>query len=302
MKKGFGFLAVIVSAIIFGCLPLIAKVIYSNGGNPFSVIFYRFFLPLPLLWVLSERLEKNNMKITKEELKQLIIVSLCGYGITALLVFSSYNYISTGVATTLHFTYPIFVTLGITIVYKEKPDFLKIICIILCTIGVILFLNDVKVDNMLGIVLSLLSGVTYAFYILYIDKSILKNLNTFKLTFYLGLISSIFIFIISVATKQFVFKLTPVGWGATIILSIVASVVGFSLFNFGIKTVGSQNASIFSTFEPITSVIIGIFVFNEPFNLQILIGGILIIASVLITVYSENRRYRQIEKIIKKKE
>lgn len=296
MKRGFGFFAVILSAVIFGCLPLLATIIYNNGGNPFSVIFYRFFLPLPILYFLSEKLEKNNIKVTKEELKHLTIVSLFGYGITALLVFTSYNYISTGVATTLHFTYPIFVTLGIAIVYKERPDFVKLLCIALCTIGVILFLNDVKVDNILGIVLSLLSGVTYAFYILYVDRSVLRTMNTFKLTFYLGLISSIFVFIASILTKQFVFNLTPVGWGVTLLLSVLTSVVGFSLFNFGIKEIGSQNASIFSTFEPITSVAIGVLVFNENLDIKIIIGGIFIILSVLITVISENRKFTRIKK------
>lgn len=290
MKKNFGFIAVIFATIIFGCLPLLAKIIYGNGGNAVSVIFYRFFLPLPILYFLSKRTGDRDIRINKKELKDLILVSIFGYGITAVLMFSSYTYISTGVATTLHFTYPIFVVLGDIFIFKDKPSFIKIFCILLCSMGVMLFLQDIEVDNILGIVIAILSGVTYAFYMLYIEKSSLKTMNPFKLTFYLGLVSSIYVFIIAIVTKQFVFNLTLTGWGVTILLSILTSVIGFTLFNYGIQSIGSQNASIFSTFEPITSVVIGILIFNEKLSLQIVVGGIFILASVLITAISEKKK------------
>lgn len=284
-----GLIAVIISAVIFGSMPLLAKIIYANGGNALSLIFYRFFLSLPVLFIIIKRNKKIDLKVTKEELKKLSIVSLFGYSATAILLFMSYNYVSTGIATTIHFVYPIFVVIGSIFFYKDKANFIKILCVFLCAIGVVFFSKDLRNNNLLGIIISFISGITYAFYILYIDKSNLKKMYPFKLTFYLCLISSIIVFTYCISTRTFTLNLTLIGWIAAIILSISTSVGAVTLFQLGIKIVGSQNAAIFSTFEPITSVVIGIIAFNEKFNISTFIGSILILSAVIITALNENK-------------
>lgn len=289
-NKNLGFIAVIISAIIFGSMPLLAKLIYSNGGNSISLIFYRFFLSLPILYWLVKKNKSIDIKVTKLELKNLILVSVFGYSATALLLFISYNYISSGMATTLHFVYPIFVVLGSMIFYKDKPSLLKIICVLSCTVGVVLFSENTGSTSLLGITAAFISGITYSFYILFIDKSNLKDMHPFKLTFYLCLISSIIVFVYSLITKTFTMDMTLLGWLLTILLSLLVSVGAVSLFQYGIMTVGSQNTAIFSTFEPITSVIIGIMVFYEAFTLRTFIGSIFILAAVVITALSEGSK------------
>lgn len=289
-NKNLGFIAVIISAIIFGSMPLIAKIIYSNGGNAVSLIFYRFFLSLPILYCLVKKSKNIDIKITRVEFMNLIIVSLFGYSATAILLFISYNYISTGMATTLHFVYPIFVVLGGIIFYKDKPNLLKILCVALCTVGVILFSKDSGSGSLLGIVLAFVSGITYSFYILFIDKSGLKEMYPFKLTFYLCLISSVIAFLYSLITGTFTMNIALQGWLLTILLSIMVSVGAVSLFQYGIKSVGPQNTAIFSTFEPITSVIIGIIAFKEVFDLRTLIGSVFILSAVVITASSERSK------------
>lgn len=291
-NKRLGFIAVIVSAIIFGCMPLIAKIIYSNGGNAISLIFYRFFLSLPILYWLTKKNKNVDIKITKLEFRNIVLVSIFGYSATALLLFISYNYISTGMATTLHFVYPIFVVLGSILFYKDKPSLLKIICVILCSAGVILFSNNTGSGSLLGIAAAFISGITYSFYILFIDKSGLKEMYSFKLTFYLCLISSVFVFIYSLITGTFTMDITILGWALTMLLSLLVSVGAVSLFQYGIKTVGSHNTAIFSTFEPITSVIIGIMVFYEVFSLRTFIGSAFILSAVIITALGERSKVK----------
>lgn len=291
-NKNLGFIAVIISAIIFGSMPLLAKLIYLNGGNAVSLIFYRFFLSLPILYWLVKKNNTVDIKVTKVEIKNLLLVSIFGYSPTALLLFISYNYISSGIATTLHFVYPIFVVIGSIIFYKDKPSLIKIICVFFCTVGVVLFSKNTESTSLFGIAAAFISGITYSFYILFIDKSNLRNMHPFKLTFYICLISSVIVFIYSLLTKTFTTDITLLGWVLTILLSILSSVGAVSLFQYGIMTVGSQNTAIFSTFEPITSVIIGIMVFYEVFTLRTFIGSIFILAAVVITALSEGYKVK----------
>mgnify|MGYP000856627055 FL=1 len=292
-KKGLGFAAVIVSAIIFGSMPLLAKTIYANGGNAVSLIFYRFFIALPVLFLIIKKSKEIDIRINKEELKSLILISIFGYSATATLLFLSYNFISSGMATTIHFTYPVFVVLGGMFFYKDKPHFLKVLCVILCTLGVVLFSNNEGGNSILGIALAFISGIRYSFYILYIDKSGLKTMSSFKLTFYLCAISSVFVLIFSLITGDFTIGMTPLGWTLTIVLSLSVTVGAVTLFQYGIKHIGSQNAAIFSTFEPITSVVIGILVFDEVFDFKTLLGSILILSAVIITALSERQKHTE---------
>ena len=282
MTKQKGVLAVIISAIIFGSMPLMAKIVYEQGSNPISLVFYRFLFVLPFLYLLTKRDKNETLKITEEELKKIIIVSTFGYAATALLLFMSYNYIPSGMATTIHFTYPIFVILGCIMFFKEKTSIIKIISVILCVSGIMAFYDgDGKVDLM-GIGLAFTSGITYAFYTIYIDKSGLKKMNTFKLTFYLCLVSSIMVFIFGIITKSLIINIKPIGWIISLLLALLAGLGGVTLYQIGIKTIGPQNTSILSTFEPITSIVLSVLILNEPFTIKTAIGIVLILAAVIL--------------------
>ena len=231
----------------------------------------------------------ESIKITKDELIKIILVSSIGYAGTAILLFLSYNYISTGVATTIHFMYPIFVILESMLFFKEKGNPIKILSVVLCTIGILMLYGGDADVSVMGMVLAFLSSITYSFYVLYIDKSGLKSMNPIKLTFYMCLIGAIIMFAFSIFTNTFTVKLNPLGWLYTTVLSIVISLGAVTLLSVGIGIIGPQNAAILSTFEPITSVIIGVLVFGEGFGIKILIGCVLILISVVLIAAFDNK-------------
>lgn len=285
--KSKGILAVILSGAIFGSMPLMAKFVYEAGGNAVSLTFYRFLLILPFLYILFKQNKNETLKITKEEFKNILLVSILGYGATPLLLYSSYNYIPSGMATTIHFVYPAFVILGCILFFKEKTNMIKIIAVTLCILGVFMFYDNDGSVNLIGILLSFASSITFAFYTVYLDKSGLKEMNTIKLIFYLCMIASTMIFVFGIATNTLVFNIKPIGWLFTVALSLSVG-LGVVLFQIGIKTVGPQSTSILSTFEPITSVIIGVLILNEGFGIKTIIGsGLILIAVILISIFDK---------------
>ncbi len=285
-NKHKGILSVIASAVIFGSMPLFAKFVYAENGNAMSLTLFRFLLSIPVLYFLVKRRGNEDIRITKRELYKIILVAIFGYSATALLLYTSYNYISTGAATTVHFIYPVLVILGGIIFFKDKPNSIKISSVILCILGILMFYNGDNHLNIKGILIAFASGVTYSFYILYIEKSQLKNMHTFKLTFYLCLVSSILLFGLCIVTGNLALNMTYLGWIVSLILSISVTLGGVCLFQIGIKLIGSQSTSILSTFEPITSILIGILIFNEGFNFRTILGFIFIlIATLLIAIF-----------------
>lgn len=274
-----GFIYVVLSAVIFGCMPLLVKNIYSQGGNAVTITFLRGLLSLPVLYVLMKR-EGGTLRVSLKRLRKLVILSL-GFFSTTILLFTSYNYISTGAATTIHFVYPVFVLLGSILFFKEPFDRVKFFCVLLCTAGIFLFYTPGEMGSVIGLVLAFASGLTFAFYVVYLDKSGLKNIKPFALGFYLAAVTSVELFVYALFTNQLTLDMTLKGWALNGVLAISVSVGAVVLFQIGVRQIGAQSTSILSTFEPVTSIIIGVVIFSEPLVIKTVVGVGLILTSVI---------------------
>ena len=113
-----GYIMVILSAFLFGCVPLIARHIYAAGINRESAVLMRNLLGLPVLALLTWR-ESKSFKIPVKTIPMVIAIALSGCCITPLLLYGSYQYIATGTATVFHFVYPAVVVL-IGLVFLRK--------------------------------------------------------------------------------------------------------------------------------------------------------------------------------------
>ncbi|MDF2546772.1 MAG: EamA/RhaT family transporter [Anaerosolibacter sp.] len=282
-SKKAGVLAVLISAVVFGLMPIIVKSILEEGGNSISTSFYRFTLALPLLYIHLKYIRKEDMGLTRDELLKLLVISIFGYGLTVLLLFMSYEYIPSGMATTLHFGYPVFVILGCSILFKDKLTRSQLISIIVCMIGLVLFYEKGQHINIKGVVLAFASSITYTFYIIFVDKSKLKEISSLKLAFYLCFIASIPTGIFAASTGNFDYTMTVKGWILSFLLSILVMYGAVGFFQYGLKTIGPQKTSILSTFEPITSILMGMMVFSETYSIRTLAGALLILIGVIIT-------------------
>lgn len=276
-----GFLATVVSATFFGFIPLMVKVVCSGGGNTLVAAFYRFALSLPALYIYL-KCKKIPMGITKKQFRDIILITLLGYGGTTVFLFSSYNYIPLGMATTIHFTYPVFTILGCMLFLREKVKRMKIVAVALSFCGILFFYNGDGSVSLLGMALAFVSGMTYAFYTIYLKESSLRDMDSVKLIFYLNTVGAVMMLVMSLAAGDFTVGLTPTAWTVAVFLAVSASFIGVLGYQVGVKCIGPQNTAILSTFEPITSVIIGVLVYQEGFSLRTLLGCLCILSSVII--------------------
>ena len=286
--KGIG--ATLLSAIYFGFVPLLMKTVYAGGGNSFTAAFLRFAFSIPVLFVVL-KIKGVDLRITREELKHFFIITAFGYAGTTLLVFTAYNYIPTGMTTTIHFLYPTFTVAGLMIFYREKIKASKIFCVILCPIGIIMFYNGGEGHvSLIGILLALCSSMTYAFYTIFLGKSeVLRDIEPMKRLFYMHIIGAMIMLAIGLISGNLNFHMTPLSWGVMALTANLTAFVGALLYQIGVKYIGAESTAMLSTFEPITSVIVGILVYGEPMTLRIFIGCAAIIVSTLIIARTESK-------------
>ncbi len=282
LKKNKGKIYLFLSAFIYGVAPIFAKFAYQGGANEVTLTFLRAFLVIPLL-LLPLRLEKISLKLSKTELIKVTVLSVFGCSLSIVLLYIAYKFIPAGLASTLHFIYPILIILASAIIYREKIPSKKLLAALVVTIGIFMFADINTAADKIGVIMAVLSGVFYSFYILYLDKSGLKNMNYLKLTFYTMLIMSVFTFIFGIFTNSIDFEISASSWFYAFIISILVTAIAVPLLQIGIRYEGASTAGILSTIEPITTIALGAVFLKEHITLMQIIGGILILFGVVFS-------------------
>lgn len=289
MDKKKGIFYTIVSASCFGLTPLLCSYAYTAGATPETLVFLRNLLVIPVLYIIL-KVKKIDLSMDKSTLFKAFLVGIFGMTATALLLYNAYEYLPVGTVTTVHFLYPVFVSLIGLICFKEKIPTLKAIVLTIATCGVFFFLEtsgDITTENLIiGLILSIASGATYAFYMVGIERFKLNQINSYKLTFYLSIFSCIVMLIYSIATNKFtMFEMQPIGFVYAFIIAMGTSFLAVYTLQLGIKYLGASTAAIFCMFEPVTAVIGGILVLGESVTLMKVIGCVIILGSVtLLTI------------------
>ena len=286
MNREKGILLTVFAASSFGFIPLFVKIAFVNGLNAYTFTLFRsLFATIGLFTLLKTR--KIDYTLEKEQYITLFKVSFIGYSLTMLTLTLSYNYMSTGLATTIHFIYPVAVMVGSTFFFNEKINKRKIFSLVLSFTGMYFLasFNSLGSTSIIGILLSLFSGFFYAYYILTVAHGNIKEINPFVLIFYVSLFNSYILFAISIFLRKLETNYTFKGIVSTVLVALIANLVGMVSFKAGIKSIGPSTAAILSAFEPITSLILGMLVFREVLSWYHIVGCILIITSATLVAF-----------------
>ena len=278
MKKGYIYTAL--SAIIFGLMPLLTKIIIARGTTSLTIPFFRvFYVTIVLFLVL--KIKKIDFHLEKRDLLSVMLTSIFGSGLTIIILNESYNYVDTGIATSLHFLYPLFVAILCCFFYGEKIKKKQTISLSFALVGIICFMSKGN-GSLFGYFLAIASGLTYAFYLVKMDKTGLVKMNAFKLSFYLALFTTIEIFTMNLFMQDVVFKMDAIAYGLLLVLALSSSFLATVLLQKGVLLLGSTRASFICLLEPVTSMIVGILWLNEALTFNKGLGGLAIIISLII--------------------
>lgn len=284
MSQKKGILFTVISAVAFGVTPLLCTNAYEMGATPETVIVLRTMFVMPILWMIL-KIQKVDLRIQKKTAIYIFMVSVFGMSATSLFLYNAYRYIPVGIATTLHFLYPVFVAVMNFIFYKKQISKVRGMILMTATCGIFFFLEtagNISVENLFsGILLSITSAATYAFYMTGIEQFKLNQMNSYKLTFYLSLFSFMFMLPFSVLTHRFTaLTMQPAGFLYAFLVALVSSFLAVYTLQLGIKYLGASSAAIFCTLEPVTAVITGCLFLNEEMTFMKVVGSVVILGAV----------------------
>jgi len=290
MKTLKGYLFAILSAVIYGLMPLMASHIYADGVNAMTLVLLRNLLALPVLAVLAF-CQQKTLKVPAKALGGMAFLAAFGCCITPVLLFSSYHYIPSGTATTIHFVYPAMVVLIGILFLKKKAQLGTVLSLLLCVGGICLFYKPGAEFHWGGAGMAFASGVTFAVYVSTLAIFRSEKVAGFLFTFYIALCSSVMMAVTCLATGNLALPQSLTGWAWCLLFALGVTTGAVVLFQQGTFLIGAERASILSTFEPITSVVAGVLFLNETIGPRDYVGAALVIAaSVLIAVFDMKKR------------
>lgn len=283
-----GYLAGLLAGASYGMNPLFAKPLLGHGVSVSTMLVFRYFIAT-LIMAIIMMLGRKRIKINWKQMKMLVVLGFLFAG-SSILLFESYNFIPSGLATTLIYLYPVFTAL-MMLCLKEYPNWQTWVSIIMTMCGVlILCMPSGTYDiNIFGIVLAVLSSLSYTLYLVIINRSHrLHSIPANTITFYALTFGSILVLLYKLMEGGTFTEgiSTARDWMSLISLAIFPTMLSLWALAFSTKHIGPTKTSVMGVAEPITAILIGTLFFSEPFTTNILIGVIICVAAVMLLILS----------------
>lgn len=279
-----GIVMAVAAAISYGLNPMFALPLYEKGMTTDSVLFYRYAIAALILAILV-KLQKQSFRLNRKEFVMLLAVGII-FGLSSLFLFESFHYIDSGVACTILFVYPVMVALIMFLFFKEKLSQLKVVCIILAMCGIWLLYkgNGTSGLNPVGMAYIMASALSYAIYMVAVSQSVLKHMNTSKLTFY-AILFGLVVYIIRLDGLVSLQAIPDAGgWMSIIGIAVIPTVISLICIAAAIHSIGSTLTAIIGALEPVTALLIGVMFFHEEINSSMLLGVFMILGAVSLIV------------------
>ncbi len=276
-----GYPAGIITGITYGLNPLFAVPLMNNGATIESILFFRYSFAVVLLAAFLI-LTKQSFKITARQAGVLLALGLL-YTSSSIFLFEAYNYIASGLATTLIFLYPVLVAI-IMVFLRVVPSWPVWLSIAATFGGVMIMTQGSGGESIspIGVALSLGSALVYALFIVIINRSkAIAQISNTLLTFYSLMVGAIiFLGKISFSKTAISAGITTGGdWLNLVGLALLPTIVSTATLAIATRNIGATKASVLGVFEPITAILVGTLMFGEPLTTNILFGiGIAIVA------------------------
>jgi len=277
MKK---LINILLAGFLWGFIGISVKLI-NNEINPFTLNFFRFLTAFLVLLALSPIIDRNALKLKKENIKSHAIIGLLFALTTTTFVYAISR--TTIANTVLLQSLQVFFLMGLAyFVLKEKITTTKVVTLIFALIGVYV-INPLGTGDLIGNIVAIISGGFFAMltvYMKYTDNK-LHHTATVWYMFFAALFMLPFPFIFGVGLLleniYYILMLGGLGTG-----------IAYFFYNLALEKMEADHVGLFAVvLLPLFSIVFGIIVIKELLPLTTLIGGLILIISA---VYLEFHR------------
>ncbi len=285
-RRIIGLVCGVAAGISYGTNPLFAKPLLQSGVPVLVMLFFRYGISAALLSLLMLA-KKDKFSVQKSEFGLLALLGVLFAG-SSLFLFASYEYIPSGLATTLVYLYPVFVAL-IMVFLRFYPSWRTWLSIVATFVGILLLSapSSGAEIRLPGIILAILSALSYAFYLVIVDRSgRIKHVSEHTLTLYALVTGTVLFAAIRCCQGGSITEGidTAADWGNLLGLAVVPTMISMLTLAVSSRFIGPTKTSVLGVFEPLTAILIGTFIFGEPMTWKMGVGVAICVGAVVFMI------------------
>lgn len=293
------YLSILGALVIWSSSFVAIKIAYETYP-PITLGAVRFVVATLILGALT-LLPKNRVKLEKKDIGTVALSGLMGITLYAVLQNIAMQWTSASSATLIIASYPAITLLLESLIYKVKMNLFKIIGILIAIAGVVI-LSYVKADTrqqgeLLGVLLLLVAGIAWAFYN-FLTKKVVNRYPSISLLFYQTLFGAIFMAPLALFERGNWAPPTVLSFSMMLFLGLFCSVLAFLLYNNGLKDLPASSVTSMLNLVPIFGVFFSWILLGEQVTLRKIIGGVVIIAGVMISARQATQKENEVTKVV----
>ena len=290
-----GFALAAFGTLLFSLKSIFIKFLYQQGLDADSVLVLRMALALPiytavLVWLLRCRPQRDKLEFST--LRTIFLLGFLGYYLASLLDLMGLELITAQLERLSLFTYPFMVAVIGYFLFNEPLTRRLIVSLVITYSGLMLVMGqEIQLTGnnvLLGVVLVLGSALSFAFYVLF-SKGFIKKLGSPLFTSLAMIASSIFGLVHGVVVLDWAaLSLSAAVWLWLVMLVVFSTVIPSFMMTEAINRIGPAQTGVVGMLGPIFTIVLAVYLLDEPFTLMIALGGLMILMGVFSLVVKKS--------------
>jgi drug/metabolite transporter (DMT)-like permease len=276
---------IIISAVCFGLLGIFGKQAFAEGIAPGELLSVRFTIASVILWGFVLFTRPHILSLSKRQIINCAVLGIFGYALFTSLYFEALVFLSASLTVLLLYTFPIIVTFGAWVLFKERISLAQIFALPIVMFGLALLLRgEANNTAWYGVTLGLLSAICYSAYVLGSSR-LLRSTNALAAGLLIMTFATITMILRSPPDVSRMMHYTASSWIAIFGLALVSTIVAMIMFLKGLEKLTNAEASMLSTIEPLTASILATIVLGERLSGIQIAGGALVLSGLVASSF-----------------
>ena len=284
-----GIILTLLSAIAYSTKAIFAKLIYQYGTSAETLLALRMLFSLPFFLVIGARSQfAERAAAAKPNLRehlQIVLLGILAFYVSAMLDFQGLRHISANLERIVVFSYPAMVVMLSALIFKIKISNIHRVALVATYIGLLITcggeVHAHQENFILGVSLVLGCAFTYAVYLTFGEKLIIKFGPTFFTSYAMVSATGVIILRLVLAKSDEVLQQPKEVYAYALGMALLSTVIASLLMSEGIKRIGSSKAAILGTVGPISTIYLAHLILGESLSLQQALGGLIVVLGVV---------------------
>lgn len=279
-----GYLIVVAAALMWAVSGTSSKFLFNQGITPLQLVQLRVTFSAAFLFLILLGARRSLLEISLRDIPYFAVLGISGMAMITFTYFYAISKINVAVAILLQYLAPVFIAVFYAFTAPEKLTRTTLVAVTLSVFGCYLAVGAYNVNfltlNWRGVVVGVLSGLAYAWYTIYGERG-MRRYDPRTVVFYSFLFASLF-WNLAAPFSAFRVSYTAVEWFWIAYIVVFGTAIPYSLYTMGISLIRSTRASVTATLEPIAAAFAAWIFLGEFLDLLQILGGALVIASIII--------------------